>query len=203
MTTTSDLTVCDRLTGEALDVNTATTGRLARFLANLATLRAELADVESIVNTALVGRLDADLTWTQTLEDDGIAFKVTAPSPDAGSIDHLPDVLEAELRKLVARKVITAEGAGVALQRRLTVEVEVPLDADLAALATKVEQSEQTEIGGVAVAIVKVKHDRKAMKSGINKLAKLDGTNAALGRAKRFLPVSARRAKVEITGTRS
>lgn len=200
---TAELTVCDRLTGEALDVNAATTGRLARFLANIATLRAELADVEAVVNTALVGRLDADLTWTQRVEDDGIRFEVVAPSPDSGSTEHLPDVLEDELRKLVARNVITAQGAGVALQRRLTVEVEVPLDADLAALAMKVVDSEHTEIGGVAVAVVKVEHKRKAMKSGIAKLAKLDGTNAALGRAKRFLPVGARRAKVKITGTTS
>jgi hypothetical protein len=110
MTTTSqELQVLDRRTGELLDVREAETEQLAAFDVNAQELRAEIADAQAIVSDELVRRLDRDLLWTQRFGDpkSGAQFEVKTASPAAGTDVYNPVILWAELVKLIARNTIS------------------------------------------------------------------------------------------------
>lgn len=199
--TTTALTVIDRKTGELLDVRDAETERLAEFTEGVDELVAELRDSKHVVLRELVRRLDRDGTWTQRVPDavgpDGVQYEITAASPNAGTTSYPPDLLEAELVALIDRGTISETGASKALVRTLAVELRVPWSADPDELAARIMQAAEIQVAGVTVEVVKAEGKRSTKLPGVNALAKVPGTGAALDRARVTVPVGERLAKVK------
>lgn len=186
-TTTTDLTIIDRLHGEILDVRDATTERLAQAVTNMQELRAQLADEEKLVSDELIARLDREARWTLSVGDprEGRVWVIKAPSPEAGTTVYPPDLLEHELRQLVERGTITADAAAMALKRTVTIELDVPLDltAPLSEVARELKEVTITGPEGVELKVAKTDYARRSVDGGIKKLSKVPGTGAALDRA--------------------
>jgi hypothetical protein len=195
----TELTVLDRATGELVDVRGETTERLASYIDDLGELRAQLAEGEAVVNDELLQRLDRDAAWTQRIGD----FELKAPSPTAGTESYDAEVLEGELRILIANETISEEAAGAACRRQLTLCLEVPWDADPGDLADRVQQALAIEVGGHQVRVLSASGSVVPVSAGIAKLRKL-GVGKALDRA-REEPVTPprRRVKVAYKGSRS
>jgi hypothetical protein len=83
-----------------------------------------------------------------------------------------------------------------ALDRTVTLEMRVPLGADLEALAKALSGAKEIKIAGVAVEPLKVTPARKVKLSGVKALAKIEGTEERLEKAYRRKPPPNRRPKV-------
>lgn len=198
MSTTASLTVVDRVTGEALDVRESSDVELALFCDNLSELRAELAEAEAIVNGELLARLDRSATWTRQVKArDGLWFEFSAPSPTAGTEAYDPSLLEGELRTLCDRNTIDETGAAAALERKVVIQVRVPLAGDMDAIVNTLKGATSFEIAGVDVEPVKAEASRSVKLGGITKLRKIEGTGAALDRAKLTKSPPSRRVSVK------
>lgn len=196
MSASTALTVLDRSTGEVIDVGASTDAELAVFIDNLSELRAELAEAEAIVSGELLARLDRSASWTRRVRVGDREFEIKAPSPDAGTEAYDASLLERELRKLVERRTIDEDGAVQALDRTLTLTVRVPLGVELDQLVEAIKYEPEPKLGDQPVAVVSVAASRSVKLGGVAKLRKVDGTGAALDRAKMTKPAPARRAKV-------
>lgn len=190
-------TVVDRRTGEVLDVRESSDEDLAVFIDNLDELRAELAEAQAIVDGELLSRLDRSASWTRRVRVGDVEYEISAPSPDAGTEAYDEHDLEGELRKLVERGTIDESAAALALERTLSLQLRVPLDADLQALVDAVKHATDIELAGVAVEPLKVDASRSVKLGGVAKLRKVDGTGAALDRAKRSVAPRSRKPKVK------
>jgi hypothetical protein len=198
--TTTDLTVIDRHTGEIIDVEKADTERLAAFDAGVADLISELQEARGIVSSELVRRLDRSANWTLRVGDPkgDVQYEITAPSPRAGTTTYPPLDLERELRQLVERKVIDEAAAAGALERTVTLTLDVPLAADLDGVVRSLQRPDVTfDLDGATCKLIKADGGRKSRVQGINRLAKVPGTAAALDRVKFTEPVSGRRATIK------
>jgi putative NIF3 family GTP cyclohydrolase 1 type 2 len=191
------LAVPDPKTGELVELKTATWSTLALLHGNLDEHREQVAAAADLVSREMVARLDKRGSWTHRVSHGDQCFEITAPSPDAGSEEIVVDVLEAELRALLAADRIEAEAATAALERKLTLTLSVPLEADIEAIAKAVREAREIVLAGVQVVPLKVEPVRSAKKAGVKAIAKIPGCKAAMERAVRKVPGGARRAKVK------
>lgn len=185
--------------GEILDLADAETERIAELVIDIDDARQRFADVEQIASDELVRRLDRRASWTLRVGDPTVRqFEIKTSSPTAGTTAYDASLLEQELRTLVDRQTIDAEGAALALDRTLTIKVGVPLDADLELIERAVKCAAEIQVAGVTVSVDSVSADRKVKLGGVEKLRKVDGTGAALDRAQLRTPAPKRKAKVAI-----
>jgi hypothetical protein len=196
-TTSRDLV--DWSNGEVVNLDDASTERLAELVTNLQEVRQALGETEQAVSAELVARCDAEASWTLRVGDpkDGRQWEIKTASPTAGTAVYPPDMLETELRALVARGTITADAAAKALRRQVTLTLDIPLDLPLKETAEGLGQITIFH-GEDALPIAKSDSSMAAVAAGINALRKVPGTVAGLERAKRVEPVGARRAKVTL-----
>jgi hypothetical protein len=196
---TTSRDVVDWKTGEVVNLDDATTEQLAELVTNLQDVRRALAETEQAVSAELVDRLDRDACWTLRVGDpkDGRQWEIKAASPTAGSSVYPPDMLETELRALVARGTITADAAAKALRRQVTLTLDIPLDLPLKETAEGLGQI-TISLGENELPIAKSDHSASAVAAGINALRKVSGTTAGLDRAKRVETGGARRARVTL-----
>lgn len=185
-------TVVDRVTGEVLSVRDASTEQLAEFTTNCQQVREEIGDAERVVSDELLDRLDKSASWTQRAG----SFELKAPSPTAGTESYPSDMLRDALTRLVGAGTISEEAAKNALQRRLVLELDVPWDADPAALATAVKEAITIQVADVIVGVVKAEPMTRVSAAGIKAVRKVPGTSDALDAAKLTRPAAARRVKV-------
>jgi hypothetical protein len=201
---TEELMIVDYVSGELIDPKSASAEALAQYMTNVQSIREDLAAAEAIVSDELVARMDRDAKWTLHVGDPKVqVWEITAPSPTAGTEVYPPDVLETELRALVDRGTITVDAADAALKRIVTVKLAVPLSASLSETAQHVKQMMSFHAGDVELRVLDSAHSATVVKAGINALAKVPGTAAALARAKRTDPGGPRRARVKIKTVRS
>jgi hypothetical protein len=194
---TSTALIHNPATGEVLDLTGAETVDLAAAMTGLADLRADLRTYEQAIEREILRRLDRDATWTLRVGEPTAdrQFEITAPSPTAGTEGFDARTLQAELEQLIERGTITEQAAAGALARTLTVTVEVPFGHDLDALAKAAGGVEA--IAGVPVRNAKASASLSAVKAGINKLRKVDGTGRALNRAGVRTDAPSRRPRVK------
>jgi len=189
-------TVINRLTGEQLTVTEAPTIDLAAYLDDLATIRAALADEETLVQHEIRGRLDANLAWTEHVDSDDRAFTLSCPSPTAGTTGYRLDVLRDGLRDLVASGLLTAAAARGAVTRSITASFIVDVDVDTGPLVAQLERT--TALLQTPVWEVRVTTAEKVAAAGVQRLAKMGGSAAALVvDASVLVEPPARRVKVE------
>jgi hypothetical protein len=198
----SELTVLDRTTGELLDLRTASVGRLARYMVDLAENWRELAALEGAVSDALVERCDQAASWTVRVDDPqtGEQFEVKTASPTAGTEMYIPDALEDELLELIGEGILNVAAASGALKRVLRAEFTVPWDADPLLLATTLKDAKSIHIAGVEVRVTRATCERTPVMAGIAKLRKVPGASEALDRAMQRVDPPRRRAKVTLKG---
>ena len=193
-----ETTVIDRLSGEVIAVAEASTEQLAEFVTNQRQVRDQLSDAEAAVSAELVSRLDRSACWTLRVGDPEVAqWEITAPSPTAGTETYPPDLLVAELAKLIAAGTITTGAASKACKRQLVLTLEVPWSAEPQELADALKDSETViEIAGVRVKTLGAEPVVKTVTAGINALRKVPGTEDALDAARMMVAQGARRVKV-------
>jgi hypothetical protein len=190
--------VVDFKTGEIVPLD-ASTERLAEYMSNLDEVRTALAEAAGAVSDELVARMDREASWTLRVGDpkEGRQWEIKGSSPTAGTETYPPDLLEVELLALVERGTITAEAAGKALRRQVTLTLDVPLNLPLKGVAEGLAQIKLT-LGENELPIAKADHSAGAIAAGINALRKVAGTGAALDRAKVPGSPGPRRAKVTL-----
>ena len=150
------------------------------------------------MNGELLRRLDRAASWTRRVRiSPDVELEVSAPSPDAGTETYDAVLLEEELRKLVERKTIDESGAQQALDRTIAISVRVPLVADMKPIVDALQAAQEFEIAGVAVEPIKAEPSRSVKLGGVAKLRKVDGTGAALDRAKLTKPAPSRKVKIK------
>lgn len=201
--TSMALAVINRLTGEIVeDIRSADSETLARFVVDARTAVEEVGVACDLVSQELIGRLDKGLSWTERVgaPQAKVQYKISAPTPQAGTIIYPEMRLERELRALVERDVITEAGAARALKRKLKVEFVVPLAADLETLAARARESLTVELDGHTLRVEKAEATQSTVDAGIRALAKLEGTAAALARAREKRGTPTRKVKVEVIG---
>jgi hypothetical protein len=190
---TEERNLPDPRTGEAVDILRAPTEQLADMLLGAGEVRSKLGDIEKALSEELVSRMDRDATWTWH----GAGMTVSAQSPTAGTEEYPPDALETALRELVDAGAISSAAAAKALQRRVTVVLDVPWSAQHIELATLLKEAPTITLGGVQVELVSCEPSAKVMKRGVTDLRKVSGTVEVLDGVKIIKDVGARRAKVE------
>jgi hypothetical protein len=189
-------TALNRLTGEAILVHGASTETLAEYLADLQLIRQALRDEEENVQRELLRRLDSFGRWTEHLEDARYGYKLTAPSPTAGTTDYDRHILLAGLVDLVGRKVVAPEAARAAIVRSLTGTFSVDVETDLGPLVAQLEKV--TALLKIPVYDVKVSTSEKVTAAGVKRLERMGGEAAQLVElAKRAVPQGQRKVKVE------
>lgn len=198
-------TVPDLRTGEVIAVRAADIEELAAYMDTASQIHRDIGEAERVVNDELLRRLDADLTWTQTVGTGaaGYQFELKANSPSAGTTDYPPDELEQELTGLVKHGIISEAGAEKALRRRLKLTIEVPWKADLGAIVTQLKRATSIQIAGFDVTVKECEPERKSIAAGINALRKIAGAVQALDRAQRTKDAPARKVKVTRLGRSS
>jgi hypothetical protein len=190
----TELEVLNRKSGELLDVSGAPTDHLVAFLTDTEEVRQQITDAEAIVHSEIVGRMDRAGTWTHRVRlDSEIEYEISAPSPEAGTTAHDPAKLEEELAALIERGVIEDVAAAKALKRTATVTVRVPIGVSL-------EEGERglRKALGESDLIESVSSSRSVVQAGINALAKIRGTKAALERATTRREPPRRRVRLKI-----
>jgi hypothetical protein len=195
----TDLTVSPT-TGEVLDLTTASTGQLARVIAELGETRQRLAEYEREVEGVLLEHMDREAMFTLHVDDEGLHFEVKAPSPTAGTTVYPEDMLEVELDGLVGAGTITPDAASRALHRRLFLELGLPWDADPRDLARQVKEALSIEVGGVVVRVERAEAKITPVASAINALRKIPGSIDALDKAKMEQAPGKRRVTVKVKG---
>jgi hypothetical protein len=199
------LAVIDRGSGEVQDFEemvaalaTAEPRELAEVVVTIADTLERFGEVRDIALGRLLEHLDKSGKWTARFgkPEDGIQYEVKADSPTAGTDSYDPDELEGQLRALVEEGVIFEAATPQALDRTVTLEMRVPLGADLEALAKALSGAKEIKIAGVAVEPLKVTPARKVKLSGVKALAKIEGTEERLEKAYRRKPPPNRRPKV-------
>jgi hypothetical protein len=189
--------ILDLKTGELVDITTAPTEAVAELATNTADVRAQIGDVEKAISAELVARLDRSASWTVRVGDPARAqWEITAPSPSAGTEVYPPDLLQAELSKLIAQGVITTDAASRACKRQLILTVGVPWSADPQEISSTLTAAASVAIAGVSVEMVKADVYVKPVAQGIAALRKVPGTAESLDAAKQTQAPAARRAKV-------
>lgn len=171
---------------------------LATLIAEVESVRQDLSEFDDLARGALLRHLDQSGEWTKRYGDiaDGVQYEVTAPSPTAG-VDSYADLeLEAQLRALVDAKVINLDGAAKAIDRKIVIELRVPLAEDLEALTKRVAAAKEIRLAGVLVEMAKVTPSRSVKLPGVKALLKVAGTAEAIGKAYRARPPGNRRPKV-------
>lgn len=200
MTKAPAVRLLDVRTGEVLeiDIAEATTEQLAATVHDvIGAGEASLAAVGAAMRAELLRRLDKSGSWTKRVGDPegDVQYEIKAPSPSAGTITFDVDTVREGLRGLVARDVVDAEAAGAALERTLTLQVTLPLDADLDELAAKLSFLEA--IADVPVRNPQVAPAERVVKGGMDRLVKIGGEAAELvDNATRTGPTPTRRVKV-------
>lgn len=181
----SDLVVPDAH-GEALDIPSATTERLAQAISDIGDARDRLRELEALVGGELLTRLDRDACWTLRVGDPtgDVQYEMKAPSPEAGTESYPEHELEPVLRLLLDAGSISTDAATSALKRSLAVEFSVPWDAAPEEIADGLEGA-TIQIAGHEVMVLSVKPQRKAVKAGIIKLRKIPGVAEYVDEAKR------------------
>jgi hypothetical protein len=194
------LEVVNPATGEIIpDIRAADDETLARFVVDARSTVEEVGVSCDLISTEFLGRLDRALRWTRRAGDPraDVQYKITAPSPLAGTVVYPETRLEAVLRALVARGVIDEDGAARALKRRLKIELIVPLDADMRTIAARAREL-QIEIDGHRLEVDKADTSMSTVDAGIAALAKVEGTAAALERARERRGTPSRRVKIDV-----
>jgi hypothetical protein len=98
--------------GGIVDPREAETLELAEFTDNAAHLAAITREAKTVVSDELVRRLDRGGKWTRHEE----GFKITSPSPAAGSVSFDTEKLRAALADLLDADLIDEEAATAALE---------------------------------------------------------------------------------------
>ena len=196
---TTSRELVDWKNGEIVNLDDASTERLAELVTNLQEVWQALGETEQAVSAELVARCDKSATWTLRVGDpkDGRQWEIKTASPKAGTTVYPPDMLEAELRALVARGTITVDAAAKALRRQVTLTLDIPLRLPLKATAEGLGQI-TISVGEDALPIAKSDYSMAAVAAGIAALRKVPGATAGLDRAKRVETDGARRAKVTL-----
>lgn len=188
--------VLDRRAGEILDVASASTQRLAEVITNTTDLRRELDDVEEIVASELIDRLDRDANWTW--HGDGLT--VVTASPGRGTEDFPVDALEEALGELVFKGVISEEAASKAIKRQIVLTLDVPLGAHLGELTAK-SREWTINAGGVETPIelpvVKAASKVEKIANGIKAIRKNPAAAKVMDKA--AVPVNPPARKVKVT----
>src|SRR5580693_8600555 len=122
-----DLTVLDRVTGELLDVQTATTESLAAYIDNLGELRSQLSEHEEIVQRELRDRMDHEAATKLRVGD----WQLEVPGANAGTQAYSPSVLEEVLQALIMAGTISEAAVAKALKQTVTVTFTVPFAIEL------------------------------------------------------------------------
>jgi hypothetical protein len=186
-------------TGEVLDLATASTGQLARVIAELEETRRRLAEFERTVEDVLVEHMDREAMFTLHVDDGDSHYEVKAPSATAGNTVYPEDLLRAELDGLIAAGTITPDAASRALHRRLILELGCPWDASPSDLARQVKEALSIEVAGVSVKVERAEAKVTPVASAINALRKIPGSIDALDRARHEQPPGKRRVTVKVT----
>lgn len=188
--------ITDPKTGEILDLNTVSNERLAEFTTNIQQVREQLGEMELVASDEWIARLDRNAEWTLRVGDPkDRMWEIKASSPTAGSETYPPDMLEQELRALVARDTITEAAAAKALKRQAIVTLDIPLGLGLKE-TTDGLRALTFDLEGIPLPVAGVDSRQSSVIAGINALRKVNGTSSALNRAKVTQPVGARRARV-------
>jgi hypothetical protein len=187
-------------TGEIVDLRTAPTEELAAVDAGLQDTQVQIGEAKGAISDELVARLDRSAAWTLLVGDPtgDRQFEIKAPSPAAGADVYAPDLLREALNELVDADTISEEAAAKALQRRLVLELSVPWDADLSALAETVKDAVGIQIAGVEVDVVHSASAARVVAAGVKALQKIPGMSGVLSRARVDQPPAARRATVKV-----
>lgn len=184
--------------GLAIDLARAEPLLLAEAVDEIAALKGEMSDAETVLREELVRRLDRSGQWTRRYRHGDVEYEVKAPSPDAGTTSYNAALLEEKLRQHVAAEEIDADAADGALERTVTVTFRVPITADsLDAVADAVKGATQVTLGGVEVEVADVSSQRKVKAAGMNALAKIPATKATVDEATVTLPSPQRKATVK------
>lgn len=194
------LEVVNPATGEIIaDIRAADDETLARFVVDARTTVEEVGVSCDLISQEFLGRLDRSLAWTRRAgaPTADVQYKITAPTPQAGTIVYPEARLEAVLRALAARGIIDETGAARALKRRLKIELVVPLGADMRTIAARAREL-QIEIDGHALEVDKADATMSTVDAGVKSLAKLESTAAALARARERRGTPTRRVRIEV-----
>ena len=197
--TTTDLTVIDRVTGELLDLTSASPLQIAEFIDHMDVIRSELSEHDTLARHELVRRLDMNGKWTLRVGEptDDMQYEIKAPSPTAGTDGYPPADLEAALLLLLDDDVISETGADSALDRHLVVTARVAFSDDLDQLANTVRDAVGVVIAGATVDVIDAAAIRKPRKAGITALRKVPGVAGVLDEVVVVTPVGSRRASVK------
>jgi hypothetical protein len=127
----SEVVVASPLTGEVVQLDTASDALIATLRVESETLALRLKQLDAAIQNEMRSRMDRAAEWTRHVVADGQRYKFTAPSPSAGAVEYDPDSLEIVLADLVESGTIDAEAAAKALQRTVTVVLGVPWGASV------------------------------------------------------------------------
>lgn len=104
--------ITNPVTGELVPI-TAATDELGGVVDGLKELESAAKEARELVNGELLKRMDADATWTAAVGP----FKISAPSPTAGTKGYDPDRLRTNLLKLEARGKVSMAAVDAAVER--------------------------------------------------------------------------------------
>lgn len=187
------------VTGELLDLGAMSIEEVAEHAGALQDHRARLAEFDDALGAALLADLDRMAEWTVRVGDPtDRQWEIMSSSPTAGTETYPADLLKDALATLVAESVLSPEAASRALKRRLTLELAVPWDADLVALADEVKGAIGIQIAGVEVEVVSASPAERAVASGIAALRKIPGVSETLDGAKVTVAQGKRRVTVTL-----
>jgi len=197
-----DVRVLDARTGEIVqidDLAEADTEELASVAVDVIDAQiAVMKGARGMIEDELVARLDRRRKWTVRFGDvaDGVQWEIVASSPKAGATTYDVEDLREGLRRLVADQEIDEDAAAAALQRTVTIVVEVGISVDLAALVAKLSGIDA--IASVPVRSVTVNQGEAYRIAGCNALdGGEDAAAAVIAKARRFTPVGRRTPKIK------
>lgn len=122
----AEVVVAHPKTREVITLGNASDSELAAFRAACEEVALEITKANDLLSKEILERMDRSAEWTRRVRIGESEYVFTAPSPNAGTTEYDPDILEIALTELVDSGVIDAETAAKALVREVTVKIAVP-----------------------------------------------------------------------------
>lgn len=176
-------------TREVIELGTASDQELAAIRVACEEVALELKRADELLGQEVLTRMDRSAEWTRRVRIGENEYVFTAPSPNAGTTEYDPDILEIALSELVDSHVIDAETAAKALVREVTVTLAVPWGEPL---------DEFTEAAHDLANAVKAAASVKVNLPTINRLLKVEEVAGAVKAAQEKKPQTDRKVKFAV-----